>query len=297
MDIQNRLSKLKASTTNECFSKMKEQLISNEDIRKLHPVFEKKNGENYIKISRKVTGLDIACEVYDNSKHLVGVEFTTDLLDKLGIERNVINGHILEQYKDQPFITVSNHHNGHVDGIALIETVASRVENFKVMVNFILGFVDTMEDNFITVNPYKESDKKHISLSGIKESIAHIKEGHPLGFFPAGSVSRLKLRKGKFDIVDREWQESVVKLIAKSKVPVIPIHIDFRNSYPFYASRFIHWTLQTMALCHELKNKDGKTMTITIGDPIMPEEIKLFKKMDKLGNFLKEKTYALAKKG
>lgn len=275
---------------------MKEQLISNEDIRRLHPVFEKKNGNNYIKISRKVTGLDIACEVYDNSKHLVGVDFTTDLLDKLGIERKVVNGHILEQYRDTPFITVSNHPNGHVDGIALIETVASRVDNYKVMVNFILGFVDTMEENFITVNPYKESDKKHISLSGIKESIGHLKEGFPLGFFPAGSVSRLKLRKGKFDIIDRDWQDSVVKLIYKSKAPVIPIHIDFRNSYSFYATRFIHWTLQSMALCHELKNKDGKTMTITIGNPIMPEEIRSYKNMDMLGKFLKEKTYALAKK-
>lgn len=275
---------------------MKEQLISDEDIRKLHPVFEKRNGDNYIKISRKLTGLDKACEVYDNSKHLVGVDFTTDLLDKLGIERIVVNGEILEQFKDKPFITVSNHPNGHVDGIALIETVASRVDNFKVMVNFILGFVDTMEDNFITVNPYKESDKKHISLSGIKESISHIKEGYPLGFFPAGSVSRLKLRKGKFEIHDREWQESVVKLIQKSKVPVIPIHIDFRNSYSFYATRFIHWTLQTVALCHELKNKDGKTMVITVGEPIMPEQINTFKKIDKLGNFLREKTYELAKK-
>lgn len=275
---------------------MKEQLISDEDIRNLHPVFNKKNGDKYIKISRKLTGLDKACKVYDNSKHLTGVEFTTDLLNNLGIERNVINGDILEQFNGKPFITISNHPNGHVDGIALIETVASRASNFKVMVNFILGFVDTMEENFITVNPYKESNKKHISLSGIKESISHLQEGLPLGFFPAGSVSRLKMRKGKFEIIDREWQESVIKLIYKSEVPVIPIHIDFRNSYPFYATRLIHWTLQTMALCHELDNKDGKTMTITVGDPILPEEIKLFKKMDELGKFLKEKTYSLAEK-
>ncbi len=275
---------------------MKEILISDEDIRKMHPVFSKKNGDKYIKISRKLTGLDKACQVYDNSKHLTGVEFTTDLLNKLGIERSVINGEILEQFKDKPFITVSNHPNGHVDGIALIETVASRIDNFKVMVNFILGFVDTMEENFITVNPYQESDKKHISLAGIKESIIHLKEGHPLGFFPAGSVSRLKLRKGKFDIIDRDWQDSIIKLIYKSKVPVIPIHINFRNSYPFYATRFIHWTLQTMALCHELDNKDGKTMTITVGDPIYPEEIKSYKKIYSLGKFLKQKTYSLSKK-
>ena len=56
-------------------------------------------------------------------------------------------------------------------------------------------------------------------------------------------------------------------------------------------------TLQTMALCHELDNKDGRTMTITVGEPIMPEEIRTIKKMDQLANFLKEKTYSLSKKG
>ncbi len=275
---------------------MKEELISNEDIRKLHPIFERQDGDGFINLSKKIAGIDKACEVYDNSKHFTGVEFTTDLLNKLGIKRNVIGGEIIEQYKNQPFIVVANHPNGHVDGIALIETVASRVDNFKVMVNYILSLVDTMDENFITVNPYKESERKHISLSGIKESISHLKDGHPLGFFPAGSVSRLKFKKGRFVIQDREWQESVVRLIQKAKVPVIPIHIEFRNSIPFYATRFIHWTLQTVALCHELKNKNGKIMTLTIGNPISPEEIKLFKKTTDLGNFLREKTYELAKK-
>lgn len=276
------------------FIEMKKQLISNEDIRKLHPIFEKQNGDGLIKLSRKITGVDKACEVYDNSKHLTGVNFTTDLLDKLGIERKVIGGEILEQYRDQAFIVVANHPNGHVDGIALIETVASRVDNFKLMVNYILSLVDTMDENFIAVNPYKESERKHISLSGIKESIHHIKAGHPLGFFPAGSVSRIKLKNGKVTIHDREWQNSVIKLIQKAKVPVIPIHIDFRNSISFYATRFIHWTLQTAALCHELQNKHGKLMTLTVGNPISAEEIKSFKNTDQLGNFLQEKTYELA---
>lgn len=275
---------------------MKEILISDEDIKKLHPIFEKKHGDRYIKWARKLTGLNRACRVYDQSKHLTGVEFTTDLLDKLGITRTVVNGEILEQFKDKPFIVVANHPNGHVDGIALIETVGSRVDNFKVMVNFILGLVDTMDDHFIKVNPYRESEQKHISLSGIKESIAHIRSGSPLGFFPAGSVSRLKFKNGRFIIHDREWQPSVVKLIQKAKVPVIPLYIDFRNSYLFYSTRFIHWMLQTLVLCHELDNKKGKEMKLIFGEPIIPEEIKKYKNVEQLAKFLSDKTYSLTKK-
>ncbi|MGI6046603.1 MAG: 1-acyl-sn-glycerol-3-phosphate acyltransferase [Petrimonas sp.] len=276
---------------------MKERLISDDDVRKFHPIFRGKNGDKYIKWGMKMSGLVNACEVYDKSKHLTGVAFTTDLLDKLELKRTVVNDHVLEQFKDKPFIVVANHPNGHVDGIALIETVASRVKNFKVMVNFILGLVDTMDENFIKVNPYKHTDTmKHVSLSGIKECIAHIRKGNPMGFFPAGSVSRLKFRKGKFVIHDRHWQPSVIKLIQKAKVPVIPLHIDSRNRILFYATRFLSWQLQSFVLCHELYNKKGKEMTLTFGEPIMSDVIKSFKDIDKLADFLRDKTYALAKK-
>lgn len=278
---------------------MKEKLISREEIRAFHPIFRGRFGEKLITFGMKFAGLDHACDVYDNSKHLTGVPFNTDLLDKLGIERVVVGEEILEQYKDTGFITVSNHPNGHVDGIGLIEAVASRVKNYKVMVNFILGMVDTMEENFITVSPYKQSDEKmkSISISGIKESFDHIKSGHPLGFFPAGSVSRFQFKKGKIVLEDREWQETVLRLIHKAKVPVIPIHISFRNSLRFYLTRvFLGWRVQMFALCHEFYNKKGKKMTITIGNPIMPDKIRSFTDTKALGEFLKEKTYELAKK-
>ena len=276
---------------------MKESLISNEEIKEFLPVFNSKHGDLFIKWAKKLTKLDDACEMYDGSKHLSGVTFITDLLDKLELERIVENVEVLEQFKDKPFITVSNHPNGHVDGMALIETVASRTDNFKVMVNFILGLVDTMEENFIKVSPYTHTDKmQHISLSGIKECIKQLRSGYPLGFFPAGSVSRLKMHNGKFVIFDREWQPSVMKIIRKANVPVIPIHIDCRNRYSFYITRFIYWKLQTLVLCHELKNKKGKKMVITVGDPIMPETIKQYEEADELADFLREKTYALAKK-
>lgn len=275
---------------------MKERLISDDDIRKFHPIFRGKNGDKFIRWGMKLSGLKDACEVYDKSKHLTGVAFTTDLLDKLELKRVVVNAQILEEFKDKPFIVVANHPCGHVDGIALIETVASKVKNFKVMVNFILGLVDTMEENFIKVNPYKHTDAmKHVSLSGIKECIDHIRAGKPLGFFPAGSVSRLKFRQGKIMIHDRHWQPSVIKLIQKAKVPVIPVYINCRNRYLFYATRFINWQLQSFFVCRELYNKKGKVMTLTFGEPIMPDVIKSFNDTDQLADFLRAKTYELAK--
>ena len=273
---------------------MKEILISDDEIKALHPIFRGKHGPKVIRFARKVAGLDIACRIYDESKHLSGVEFTTDLLNKLGIKRTIVNGEVLDSFEEKPFIIVANHPNGHIDGISLIEAIGSKVSNFKVMVNYILGMIDTMDENFIKVNPYTDSKNKHISLSGIKESITHMQTGKPIGFFPAGSVSRLKIQKGKFVIRDRKWQESVIKLIQKSNLPVIPVFINSRNSYGFYATRFIHWSLQTLALCHEFENKNGKEIQLIFGHPINPQIINSYSNPKDLADFLYQETYNLA---
>ena len=275
---------------------MKDKLITLEDIRKVHPLFRGKYGDFFAKKGLKVSGLENVNSVYDHSKHLTGIEFCTNLLDEIGLKRIVRNAEILEKYKDQPFITVSNHAYGHVDGIANIELIGSYQPNFKMMVNFILGMVDTMSDHFITVNPYDpDVFDKVSSLSGIKECIAHLRQGNPLGLFPAGAISNLIRSNGKWVIEDREWQPSVIKLIKFAKVPIIPIHISGRNSSLFYMLGLIDWRLRNLRLGHELYNKKGKEMIFTVGEPIALSEQKKYSDLELFGQFLKTKTYELSK--
>ena len=275
---------------------MKEKLIALEDIRKIHPVFRKKYGDILAKLGLKISGLDNVNKVYDHSKHLTGIEFCTHLLDGLGMKRTVVNSHILDKYKDQPFITVSNHAYGHVDGIAYIEQLGAYNPNFKIMVNFILGMIDTMSENFITVNPYDpDVFNKVSSLSGVKQCIAHLRDGNPLGLFPAGAISNLERNNGKWTIEDRKWQTSVLKLIKFAKVPIIPIHISGGNSRFFYSLGLIDWRLRNLRLGHELYNKKGKEIVFTVGEPISLEQQKNYSDLNLFGEFLKTKTYELSK--
>ncbi|HBG40189.1 MAG TPA: hypothetical protein DDZ96_15165 [Porphyromonadaceae bacterium] len=275
---------------------MKDKLVSREDIRAWHPIFRSKYGDKLIDWGVKISGLNIANDIYDRSKHLTGPAFCKDLLDKLSLKRTLVNVEILEEYKNKPFITVSNHAYGHVDGIAAIETVASRVDDYKIMVNFVLGMIDTMAENFITVNPYKAGNPDSATLNGIKQCIEHIRNGHAMGFFPSGAVSNIYFKHGRFVLEDREWQASIIKLIKKAEVPVIPMHFSGRNSIPFYLSRLFGWQVRTLLMCHELYNKKDKEMVITFGNPIMPEEMASYKDDKELGEFLKLSTYRLGKK-
>ena len=274
---------------------MKEKLVSPDDVRALHPAFRGKQGDTLIRWAMKFSGINIANDFYDASKHLTGQAFCTDLLNKMGVQRIVKNAEILDEFKDKPFITVSNHPYGHIDGIAVIETVASRVNNYKMMVNLVLGLIDTMSENFITVDPYKKEKLRVITMSGLKECISHVKNGHPLGFFPAGAVSNIYIRKGKPVILDREWQASVIKLIQKFHVPIIPIHISGYNSIWFYLSRAFGWKARNLRLCHELDNKRDKKVTLTIGEAIMPSTVKKQEDINALNKLLYTTTYNLAK--
>lgn len=274
---------------------MKEKLISEEMVQSIHPVFKGRFGNILTKTVFKVAGFNKANAVYDASKHYTGVEFTTDILNKLGIIRNVENIEVLEQFKDKPFITVSNHPYGHIDGIMVADLVGGVRSDYKIMVNWLLMQIDTMENFFIGVNPFPDDSKManaKSSVGGVKETINHIKSGNPLGFFPAGGISLPNITG---DVVDNVWLSSVIRIIKKARVPVIPIYISGKNSFLYQLLGHISWKVRTVRLLHEITNKRGKTITIRFGEPILPEEQDKYKNIKELGEFLKSKTYKLAK--
>lgn len=275
---------------------MKEKLLSYDDIRKMSPVLRGPFGNVLIKFAMWLTGMNKVNRIYDASKQYEGVDFCKHLLEDIGVNIVVENIDILEQYTGKAFITVSNHAYGHIDGIAAIATVGSVRPDYKMMVNFILGMIDTMSPNFIAVNPFQSGKiAQKSSVEGIKQSIDHLRSGHPMGFFPAGAVSKTKVRKFKMEVEDREWQEPVLKLIRKVKVPIIPMYFSGKNSWFFNFLDLVNWRLRSLRLGHEVYNKRGKTIYLRFGTPILPEEQAKYTDIKEYGEFLKAKTYALAK--
>lgn len=272
---------------------MKDKLISTDDLKKLHPALRGKHGDLLLKIASKVAGVDKANRVYDDSKHLEGLPFVNHLLDGLGIKRIVDNPEALQNLPEGAFITVSNHPYGHVDGITAISIMGQQRNDYKMMVNWLLSNVDCMEDYFIGVNPFQGGKlSARSSVAGVKQCMAHLKEGHPLGFFPAGAVSKNKITH----IEDREWQPTVVKLIKNARVPVVPMYFTGSNSWFFNFLDLIDWRLRSLRLAHEFHNKQGHEIHIRFGKVITPEEQDQYKDVKAFGQFLKDKTYELAGK-
>lgn len=222
-----------------------------------------------------------------------GPAFVEGLLRDFDIKLRIDGLDVLDNLPEGPFVTVSNHPFGALDGITLIHLIASRRPEYKVMVNMILGRIWAMEPNFIAVDPMSSNDqaKKAISVHGIKQAMDQVRSGRPLGFFPAGAVSKVNWR-GR--LVDRQWQPNVIRLIDKLKVPVIPIYFHGSNSWFFNFLGIVCWQLRTLRLPSEVFRKCHTTMHISVGNPITVEEQRAHAgSIDELGRYLKDATYQL----
>ena len=160
----------------------------------------------------------------------------------------------------------------------------------KLMANFLLKKIPNLSDYFIAVNPFENIDHSS-SISGLKNTLGLLAEGTPIGIFPAGEVSTFKIEQQQ--VTDRMWHPVVGKIIAKAKVPVVPIYFHGNNGLLFNLLSMIHPALRTAKLPSELFNKQGHTIKLRIGKPINVEDIPDYNNANKLLNFLRARTYAL----
>lgn len=282
------------SKSKTCAPGVRPDIINYEDIVKMAPIFD-----GHPKIVEKIMHwliLDKCNAVHGKYCYETGIEFTHLLADEeYKIKKKIDNEEVLEQFAEGPFIIVCNHALGALDGILLLDIVGRHRPDYKMMVNMFLNYLSAMRPAFIAVDPLGSDDpeKKAATMHGIRETIAHVRGGHPIGFFPAGAVSKIDKT---LHISDRPWQESIIRLIKQLKVPVIPAYFHNHNSTFFNILGLIDWRLRTLRLPRELFNKTGKEIHLSFGEPIMPEDQAQYKDLEEFGKMLRESTYSLRTK-
>ena len=269
---------------------IKRDVLDYDDIRRMVPALD--GHPKVVNVLMRFLAIDKVNWIHGRNADTPGVPFTEGLLDDLNVTRVVRGQEHLEQLPDGAFITVSNHPFGAMDGIMLINLIGKLRPDFKVMVNMILNYISAMRSNFIAVDALASNDpaKRAVSMHGITEALKHVKAGHPLGFFPAGAVSKFT---SHLRIEDRQWQPNVMRLIAKLKVPVLPIYFHGHNSLWFNILGVIDWRLRTLRLPAEVFRSKNRTFRISVGEPIAPETYARYDTPEALGDFLKRQTYAM----
>src|ERR1700742_23206 len=229
-------------------------------------------------------------ELFAQAQHKSGIEFIDAILKGCGVEIEFDERELKNIPKEGGFIAIANHPYGGIEGMVLLKMLLTVRPDAKLMANFLLKKIPNLSDYFIAVNPF-ENIEHSSSISGLKNTLQLLADGTPIGIFPAGEVSTFKMEKK--EVTDRMWHPVVGKIIAKAKVPVVPIYFHGNNGLLFNFLSLIHPALRTAKLPSELFNKHGHTIKLRIGKPINVEDIPDYSNVNKLLSFLRARTYAL----
>lgn len=243
-------------------------------------------------ILMKVLKISTLNKIYNRNKHLSDLEFLDGILGEFQIKFEIPEEDIKRLPKEGPYITISNHPLGGIDGILLLKLMLEQRSDFKIIANFLLHRIEPLKPYIMPVNPFEDRKDVKSSVSGFKSAILHLREGSPLGVFPAGEVSTY--RDGRL-VVDKPWEEAAMKLIQKAQVPVVPIYFHAKNSRLFYRLSKISDTLRTAKLPSELLTQKRRIIKVRVGKPISVKDQSEHESLTEFTEFLRRKTYILSK--
>ena len=229
-------------------------------------------------------------ELFAQAQPKQGPEFVDAILEGCGVDIEFDERELKNIPKEGSFIAIANHPYGGIEGMVLLKMLCMVRPDAKLMANFLLKKIPNLSDYFIAVNPFENIDHSS-SISGLKNTLELLANGTPIGIFPAGEVSTFKVETQQ--VTDRMWHPVVGKIIAKAKVPVVPIYFHGNNGLLFNLLSMIHPALRTAKLPSELFNKQGHTIKLRIGKPINVVDIPDYTNATKLLSFLRARTYAL----
>lgn len=238
-----------------------------------------------------VTKINEVNALYDKLKDKTGKDFFDSFVRERELKYIVFEEDLAKIPKTGPFILVSNHPLGAIDGIIMTKILSEIRPDFKVMGNFLLEKIKPMEPFVIPVNPFENRKELQSSASGMRETLKHIQNGGCVGIFPAGEVSN---KNNIFkEVRDKEWEKPALKLIKMAKVPVVPMYFHAKNSTLFYNMAKLHPDLQTLMLPAEMMHKREKPIRIRIGKPVSVKVMEEEESIQELGEFLQNKIYML----
>ncbi|MBK5106368.1 MAG: 1-acyl-sn-glycerol-3-phosphate acyltransferase [Burkholderiales bacterium] len=183
-------------------------------------------------------------------------------LDVTGLERIPKSG---------AFVMAINHPTGIADGIAVYDALKTVRGDMSFFANRDAtrvnpGFADMMV-------PVEWRDE-HRSHAKTKETLQLASKAflddRAIVIFPSGRLAMWR----DDGLQERPWQPSMVSLARKYCVPVLPAHLDARNSWLFYWFANQNFTeMRDVTVFHELLNKKGKTFRLRIGPLIEHDKI------------------------
>ncbi len=209
---------------------------------------------------RKLLHISSVNNFLEKNQNLSGTEFISEALEFLDFTFRFSQKDMERIPGEGRLIVIANHPLGGLDGLLLLALITRVRKDVRIVVNDVLLSIDNLNEYFLPVDLVNKKSQmesiRNISQALLREEAVII--------FPAGEVSRLSLN----GIRDSKWTNSTLYFAQKFNAPVLPVHIQARNSMLFYFASLVYKKVSTFLLPREIFNKRGKSANIFIGNPI-----------------------------
>ncbi len=213
--------------------------------------------------------------------HLKGMDFIEQVLEYFNFSYTISDRDRENIPAGGRVVIIANHPIGSLDGLALLKLIHEIRSDVKVVANHLLSFVKPLHPCLLPINNMSGISKRF----QIKNITAALKDEQAVIIFPAGEVSRV----APTGVKDGKWHKGFLSIAEKTTSPILPVHIQGRNSSLFYTASLLCKPVSTLMLVGEMFKQQEKQIRFRVGEiipfssfhtlPIRTEDkIKLFKK-------------------
>ena len=160
------------------------ELVKPQDLLKVSPFMQYLGGEYFARLLMHLLQFNQINKLYENISDKKGIESIDGILKYLNVTLDFDENDLKKLPSDGPFITVSNHPYGGIDGILLIKLLSMVRSDHKVIANFLLKKVEPISDYFLAVNPFENLPNAASSMGGLKTALDHLNNGGRFKFLP-----------------------------------------------------------------------------------------------------------------
>ncbi len=167
-------------------------------------------------------------------------------------------------------IVAANHPTGLADGVAVWDMLKRKRQDIIFFANADAMRVNPkFADVIIPVEWVVDKRSPAKARETLRRAAAAFAEEKCVVIFPSGRLAR----KVNGQMEEKDWFPTVISLARKQDAPVIPLNLDARNSALYYLFCDLSNELRDITLFHELLNKRGAKIHMTLGEAIAPDRL------------------------
>lgn len=245
-----------------------------------------------------------AIERFSGREHLQGLyrrlyeviedddQFWSLCLELLDIELDIDPVQVARIPREGPVIFLSNHPFGVLDGLILCWLTHRTRQRFKILVNSVLCQEPRVIPFLLPIDFEESREAMKTNIRTKQQALATLRDGGTVVIFPSGGVATA-VGGGFGRLEDLEWKTFAAKLIQQSRATVVPVFFHGRNSRLFQLVSQVSMTLRLSLLMHEVRNKMGRVIRVSVGDPVPWSALSAFGDRQRLTDHLRALTLGL----